>query len=173
MTLLLDAGAFIAVERADRSVMAVLAREHRSGRVPLTHGGVAGQVRRGDARQARVARLLCGTAIAALDATIGRAAGALMSRSGTHDVSDAAIVVLASDGDEIHLRRRRPRRARRRERHPRRACRGVNAARSRRFAVESGAGQAGAIVFATLHGRACGGTLCVLPALLTSSGKGS
>jgi len=30
MTLLLDAGAFIAVERGDRSVMALLAREHRS-----------------------------------------------------------------------------------------------------------------------------------------------
>ncbi len=101
MTLLLDAGAFIAVERGDRSVMALLAREHRSGRVPLTHGGVVGQVWRGDARQVRVARLLSGTAVAALDESTGRAAGALMSRSGTRDVIDAAIVVLARDGDEI------------------------------------------------------------------------
>ncbi len=101
MTLLLDAGAFIAVERGDRSVMALLAREHRSGRVPLTHGGVVGQVWRGDARQARVALLLSACAVAALDESIGRAAGVLMSRSGTRDVIDAAIVLLASDGDEI------------------------------------------------------------------------
>lgn len=101
MTLLLDAGAFIAVERGDRRVMALLAREHRAGRLPLTHGGVVGQVWRADARQARVARLLSGTAVAALDDALGRAAGALLARSGGRDVIDAAIVVLAGDGDEI------------------------------------------------------------------------
>lgn len=101
MTLLLDAGAFIAVERADRRVMALLAREHRAGRLPLTHGGVVGQVWRGDARQVRVARLLSGTAVTALDEALGRAAGALLARSGGSDVVDAAIVVLARDGDEI------------------------------------------------------------------------
>ncbi len=101
MTLLLDAGAFIAVERADRRVMALLAREHRADRLPLTHGGVVGQVWRGDARQARVARLLSATAIISLDEALGRAAGALLARSGGHDVIDAAIVALARDGDEI------------------------------------------------------------------------
>jgi len=101
MTLVLDAGAFIAAERADRRVMALLAREHRAGRLPVTHGGVVGQVWRGDARQARIARLISGSEVAALDQALGRAAGALLARSGGRDVIDAAIVVLAADGDEI------------------------------------------------------------------------
>ena len=101
MTLVLDAGAFIAVERADRTVMALLAREQRAGRLPVTHGGVVGQVWRGDARQARVARLLAGSVVVSLDEALGRAAGDLLARSGGRDVIDAAIVLLAADGDEI------------------------------------------------------------------------
>jgi hypothetical protein len=102
MTMLLDAGALIAVERADRRVMALRAREHRAGRLPLTHGGVVGQVWRGEARQARVARLLMGSTVVALDEALGRATGALLARSDGHDdVVDAAIVVLAREGDEI------------------------------------------------------------------------
>ena len=45
--LLLDAGALIAVERADREVIALLKRERLAGRSPLTHGGIIGQVWRG------------------------------------------------------------------------------------------------------------------------------
>lgn len=101
MTLVLDAGALIAVERADRELMALFAREQRAGRLPVTHGGVVGQVWRGDARQARLARLLCGSAVAALDESLGRAAGALLARTAGHDVIDAAVVLLAADGDEI------------------------------------------------------------------------
>jgi len=101
MTLVLDAGAFIAVERADRRVMALLAREQRAGRTPITHGGVVGQVWRGDARQARVSRLLGASTVVALDDALGRASGALLARSGTPDVIDAAIVLIAADGDEI------------------------------------------------------------------------
>lgn len=101
MTLVLDAGAFIAVERADRRVMALLAREHRAGRAPITHGGVVGQVWRGAARQARVGRLLAGVAVTPLDEELGRAAGVLLARAGASDVIDAALVLLATDGDEI------------------------------------------------------------------------
>lgn len=101
MTLVLDAGAFIAAERADRRVMALLAREHRAGCLPVTHGGVVAQVWRGGARQARVARLISGSAVASLDEALGRTAGALLARSGGSDVVDAAIVALADDGDEI------------------------------------------------------------------------
>ena len=101
MTLVLDAGAFIAVERADRRVVALLAREHRAGRTPVTHGGVVGQVWRGDARQARLGSLLAGVVVAALDEELGRAAGVLLARAGASDVIDAALVLLASDGDEI------------------------------------------------------------------------
>lgn len=101
MTVVLDAGAFIAVERADRRVMTLLAREHRARRLPVTHGGVVGQVWRGDSRQARVARLISGSVVVSLDEALGRAAGALLARSGASDVIDATIVLLAADGDEI------------------------------------------------------------------------
>lgn len=101
MTLVLDAGALIAVERADRKVLALLAREHLAGRTPVTHGGVVGQVWRGRARQARVGRLLAGVVVVALDEELGRAAGTLLARAGASDVIDAAVVLLAADGDEI------------------------------------------------------------------------
>lgn len=52
MTVILDAGALVAVERGDRAVVAMLKGERRAGRVPATHGGVVGQVWRGGARQA-------------------------------------------------------------------------------------------------------------------------
>lgn len=98
---MLDAGAFLAVERGDREVAALLARERRAGRVPATHGGVVGQVWRGEARQAPLARLLAGVDVAALDEGLGRRAGALLARAGRSDVVDAAVVLLAADGDEI------------------------------------------------------------------------
>ena len=101
MTLVLDAGALIAVERADRHVLALLAREHRAGRTPVTHGGVVGQVWRGGSRNARVGRLLAGVVVVALDETLGRAAGVLLARAEANDVIDAAVVLLATDGDEI------------------------------------------------------------------------
>jgi len=101
MTILLDAGALIAVERADREVMALLKAERRAGRVPVTHGGVVGQVWRGGARQARLALLLEAVAVAALDDALGRRAGALLGRCGNEDVIDAALVLLAVDDDLI------------------------------------------------------------------------
>ncbi len=36
-----------------------------------------------------------------LDAVLGRAAGELLARAGQHDVIDAALVLLANDGDRI------------------------------------------------------------------------
>lgn len=101
MTLVLDAGALIAVERSDREIVALLKAERRAGRVPITHGGVVGQVWRDGARQARLARLLAGVEIAALDDALGRLAGSLLARTGREDVVDAAVVLIAADGDLI------------------------------------------------------------------------
>jgi hypothetical protein len=101
MTLVLDAGALIAIERADREVIAALKAERRAGRVPTTHGGVIGQVWRGGGRQALLARLLDAVEVVALDDALGRRAGALLGRCGSADVIDAALVLLAVDGDLI------------------------------------------------------------------------
>jgi hypothetical protein len=100
--LVLDAGAFMAVERGDRDVVALIKRERLAGRVPASHGGVVAQVwRGGTGRQAPVARLLAGVAVTALDDRLGRQAGILLARSGLSDAIDAAVVCLAGDGDDI------------------------------------------------------------------------
>ncbi|MGH9162059.1 MAG: twitching motility protein PilT [Vicinamibacteraceae bacterium] len=100
--LVLDAGALVAVERTDRDLIAMIKRERRAGRAPVTHGGVIGQVwQGGTGRQANLARLLPGLEIVALDEELGRRAGLLLGRARTSDVIDAAVALLAVDGDEV------------------------------------------------------------------------
>ena len=100
--LVLDAGALLAVERADRDVIALIKGERRAGRAPITHGGVIGQVWRGGAgRQAYLAKLLPGLQVIALDDALGRRAGLLLARTRTADVIDAALALLARDGDQL------------------------------------------------------------------------
>jgi hypothetical protein len=102
MSLVLDAGAFVAVERADRDTVALIKQELLARRTPITHGGIVGQVWRGGAgRQANVARLLPALEITALDEALGRRAGVLLGRARRRDVIDAALVLLATDGDVL------------------------------------------------------------------------
>jgi hypothetical protein len=100
--LILDAGAFVAAERGDRDVVALVKRERLAGRPPVTHGGVVAQVwRGGQGRQVPVARLLAGTEVVPIDNVLGRRAGMLLAASGGSDAVDAAVVCLAADGDDI------------------------------------------------------------------------
>jgi hypothetical protein len=102
MTLVLDSGALIAIERLDRSVVALIKRERRADRAPLTHAGVIGQVwRGGGGRQGNLARLLPGVEVVPLDDALSRRAGVLIGKTKTTDVVDAAVALLAKDGDEI------------------------------------------------------------------------
>jgi hypothetical protein len=102
MSLLLDAGAFVAVEQGDRDVVALVKRERLAQRAPLSHGGVVAQVwRGGSGRQADLARLLAGVDVKALDQDLGKKAGVLLGLSRTDDAVDAALVCLAADGDDI------------------------------------------------------------------------
>jgi hypothetical protein len=100
--LILDAGAFVAAERGDRDLVALVKRERLAGRVPVTCGGVVAQVwRGGQGKQAPLARLLAGVEVAPIDGSLGRRAGMLLARSGQSDAIDAAVVCLAGDGDDI------------------------------------------------------------------------
>ena len=102
MTLVLDSGALIALERNERAMWRRLKATHLAGRVPVSHGGVVGQAWRGRGpRQALLAKALAATDILPLDETLGRAAGELLATAKRHDVIDAALVLLASDGDHI------------------------------------------------------------------------
>jgi hypothetical protein len=70
--------------------------------VPVSHGGIVGQAWRGGGpRQALLARALAGIDVRPLDENLGRAAGALLAHDAGSDVIDAALVLLADDGDDI------------------------------------------------------------------------
>jgi hypothetical protein len=97
LSLVLDAGALIAVERADRETAAVIEvarQEHRRVVVPA---GVVGQVWRGGGRQARLARLLNArdVLVEPLSDAGARAVGVLCGEAGTTDVVDASVVLAA------------------------------------------------------------------------------
>lgn len=102
MTLVLDSGALIALERNDRAMWRRIKAAQLAGHVPVSHGGVVGQAWRGQGpRQALLARALAGIEIRPLDETLGRAAGELLGLARRRDVIDAALVLLARDGDHI------------------------------------------------------------------------
>jgi hypothetical protein len=101
MTLVLDSAALISLDRNERAMWVRLKACELAGELPLTHGGVVGQVWRGGPRQARLAQAIVGIDVRPLDEELGRAAGVLLGRVGETDVIDAAVVLLAHDGDDI------------------------------------------------------------------------
>ena len=102
MSVILDAGAFLALECNDQPMWRRLKAAERSGSAPMTHGGVVAQVWRGGAgRQARLAQALQAVEIIPLDDGLGRGAGVLLARSGLADAIDAALVAMADHGDQI------------------------------------------------------------------------
>jgi len=102
MNLVFDSGALIALERNDRAMWRRLKAAHIAGNLPVSHGGVIGQVwRKGGARQALLAKALAGVDVRPLDDALGRAAGRLLAATKLSDVIDAAAVLLAQDGDHI------------------------------------------------------------------------
>jgi hypothetical protein len=94
----LDAGAFIALERRDRT-MTALAQLFVDGDTPLvTSAGVVAQVWRGGTeRQVPIAFLLRRCTIVALDYAVARTLGRILGRSKTADPIDAHIVLLARE----------------------------------------------------------------------------
>ena len=89
----LDAGALIAADRADRRVIRLLELA-QDIHVPA---GALAQAWRNPARQVRLVRIVSsdGVVIHPLDATGARAAGALCAATSTSDVIDASVVLLA------------------------------------------------------------------------------
>lgn len=101
MTAILDTGALIALERNDREMWVRLKGALASDDVPVTHAGVVGQAWRGGPQQARLASALGGIEVRAVDEALGRLSGQLLAASGLSDVIDAAVALLAHDGDDI------------------------------------------------------------------------
>ncbi len=102
MTLIFDTSALIALERNDRASWQRLKSAFLASEIPITHGGAVGQAWRGSgSRAALLAKALAGIDVKPLDEDLGRRAGELLARAKKSDVIDAAIVLLASDGDAI------------------------------------------------------------------------
>jgi hypothetical protein len=100
--LVLDAGAFIAVERNDRAMLARLRVAHASGLALRTTGIVVAEVWRGQGgRQANLARLLAAIDVRSVDTSLGKQAGTLLAAAGTDDPVDATVIAVAAGGDRI------------------------------------------------------------------------
>ena len=96
----LDAGAFIALERRDRT-MVVLAQRFAHANTPLvTSAGVVAQVWRGGGdRQVPVAYLLRRTTVFDLTSSIARVLGKMLGLAHRSDPVDAHVVLLARERD--------------------------------------------------------------------------
>ena len=102
MKLVLDSGALVALERNDRAMWRRLKAALVAQAAPVSHGGVVGQVWRGHGpREALLSRALASVDVRPLDDELGRAAGVLLGRARKSDVIDAAVVLLAEDGDHL------------------------------------------------------------------------
>jgi rRNA-processing protein FCF1 len=111
-TIVLDTGALIAFERGAARMRALVREALSEGARIVVPAGALGQAWRGAARQAPLRALLKGptTVVPALDQVMAEAAGVLCGRTGTADVIDASIVlvarrdqavVLTSDADDL------------------------------------------------------------------------
>lgn len=100
--LVLDAGAFVAAERGDRSTVARL-KVAAANRIELrTNGAVIAQVWRDrTGRQAVLSRLLRAVEVIPVDLALGREAGVLLGRAGRGDAVDATVVAMGAAGDRI------------------------------------------------------------------------
>lgn len=105
----LDAGALIAIDRADRRVVRLLELA-QDVHVPA---GALAQAWRNPARQVRLVRVVSadGVVVHPLDAASARAAGQLCGATASSDVVDASVVLVAgvvdgvtvtSDPDDLH-----------------------------------------------------------------------
>jgi hypothetical protein len=100
--LLLDAGAFVAVERGDRAMVARLRVAERGGIELRSNGAIVAQVWRDPTgRQAVLGRLLRSVDVRPVDLALGKDAGILAGRAGRGDPVGATLVALAGTGDRI------------------------------------------------------------------------
>lgn len=105
VTITLDTGALLALEKGDGRVIALLQQltdKAESIRIPA---GVVGQAFRDGARQAVLSRLLSSpeVRVVLLDLPLAKACGELCGVAGTADVIDASVVLVARERDDTIL----------------------------------------------------------------------
>jgi hypothetical protein len=101
MKAVLDAGAFLAVEKRDRRIRALLRVLQVKEVDLLTSSAVVAQVWRDGGRQARLAQLLGGVGVRALAATDDRRTGELLAQACASDVVDGHLSLCVTPGDQV------------------------------------------------------------------------
>jgi len=95
--IVLDAGALIALDRGDKRMIALLDQALAQGRAFRVPAGVVGQTWRDGRVQVTLARFLRSeeVEIVPLDEQLARSSGELCAATGSADVIDASVVILA------------------------------------------------------------------------------
>lgn len=101
MSIVLDAGALMAIDRRDRAVGAMLRVAQQQQLAVRSSAGALAQVWRDGARQANLARILSGVDVAPLDMTAAKRIGPLLGATDTSDVIDGHVAQLVGPGDQL------------------------------------------------------------------------
>jgi predicted nucleic acid-binding protein len=95
MRFVYDSGALIAAERRSSTMLLFHRRALASGHRPVVPTIVLGQVWRGVPREAALMRMLKGCRLEPLDVITAKLGGQLCGYTGTSDLADAVVAVLA------------------------------------------------------------------------------
>lgn len=101
MKAVLDAGALVAIEKRDRKLRALLRVLQQQGFALWTSAAVVAQVWRDGRKQALLAAVLAGVGVRGLVPGEDRRIGELLARTGSKDVIDAHVALIADDADLI------------------------------------------------------------------------
>ncbi len=102
MSIVLDAGALIAIERNDRNVWAALKRAALRSEHVIVPSTALAQVWRAAASQAQLAKVLKYCVLAPFDG-LAREVGALCGRAKVADICDAHVALVASrEGEQLY-----------------------------------------------------------------------
>jgi hypothetical protein len=97
----LDAGALLAVDRRDRKIGVQLQVLQQQGTSIRVSAAVVGQVWRDGRKQANLARMLAGVGVEELDRHAGKRIGELLALTGSADVVDAHVALMAAHDDLV------------------------------------------------------------------------
>lgn len=101
MTVVLDAGALIAVDRSDRATLATLRVLQRRGTPLVTSAAAVAQVWRRPARQVELGRMIRGIGVRPLDDVVAKDVGVLLAAADGSDVVDAHVALLVASDDTL------------------------------------------------------------------------
>lgn len=99
--LILDAGALIGIERGGKELMAMVEQVHELGGDTVIPASVLAQIWRGGPKSARLAKLIGGSDVDALDEERGKEIGVRLGARRRTDVTDAHVTCCALERQAV------------------------------------------------------------------------